>query len=150
MKLIACVLLAVLAVAAGDEGFYQQQEFASAPADTYSNYNNYYDQQPPRQKGLWERLFGNTRRQDGGFLGLGGLLGGAGAGAGAGGLGIVGPLLLFSLVIGALILAVAGAYFVVTQLNNSGRGLENDEWEIDHSVWMDQLQKDFEDSWKEE
>ena len=52
--------------------------------------------------------------------------------------------LLAALGLGALLAALA------FQLSNSGRGLDNDEWEIDHSVWMDQLQRDFEDSWSEE
>ncbi|KAF0290179.1 hypothetical protein FJT64_011620 [Amphibalanus amphitrite] len=37
-----------------------------------------------------------------------------------------------------------------TGLTSSGRGLDTDEWEVDHSVWMNQLQKDFEDSWSTE
>ena len=46
------------------------------------------------------------------------------------------------------VLALLG-FAVATQLNNSGRGLDTDEWEVDHSVWMDQLEKDFENSWSE-
>lgn len=57
---------------------------------------------------------------------------------------LLGLGLLAALATGALLAALA------LQLASSGRGLDNDEWEIDHSVWMDQLQRDFEDSWSEE
>ena len=48
MKLSICLLLAVVATASADQGFYQQQPVAqSAP----SGYNHYYDQQyQPAQK----------------------------------------------------------------------------------------------------
>ena len=52
--------------------------------------------------------------------------------------------------VAVVIAAVAGLAYVVSEINNSGRGLDSDEWEVDHSVWMDQLQKDFEDSWSTE
>ena len=50
------------------------------------------------------------------------------------------------LLIAAVVGLVAVAY-TISELNSSGRGLDNDDWEVDHSVWMNQLQKDFEDSW---
>ena len=59
------------------------------------------------------------------------------------------PVLLGGLAL-AGILGIIGAAFLFSQLNNSGRGLDTDEWEVDHSVWMDQLQRDFEDSWDTE
>ena len=64
-------------------------------------------------------------------------------------LGFLGPLLTIGLLlaIGVGLLAVALASL---DLNSSGRGLDTDEWEVDHSVWMNQLQKDFEDSWSTE
>ncbi|KAF0290174.1 hypothetical protein FJT64_011614 [Amphibalanus amphitrite] len=59
-----------------------------------------------------------------------------------------GPLLILVgiFVIGTGLLA--GAAYISTV--SSGRGLDTDEWEVDHSVWMSQLQKDFEDSWSAE
>jgi len=175
MKLIACVLLAVLAVAVGDEGFYQQQpnqyeqqqfhhqqqhqqqhhqqintrqdaqyqQQFSAPADTYSNYNNYGQQPPAKQPGfasrLWNRIFGGANRRQG----IAGLLGGLG------GFAAIGPIVAVVAVVAAIV-AVAVVNQVVTEINSSGRGLDSNEWEIDHSVWMDQLHKDFEDSWSVE
>ena len=56
------------------------------------------------------------------------------------------PALLIALGIGLAALAAAA---VAASLNSSGRGLDTDEWEVDHSVWMNQLQKDFESSWAE-
>ncbi|XP_043223085.1 uncharacterized protein LOC122382173 [Amphibalanus amphitrite] len=59
------------------------------------------------------------------------------------------PFLLLSLL--ALVgLAVTGVAYAVITNNSSGRGLDSDHWEVDHSVWMDQLQRDFEDSWSTE
>ena len=50
-----------------------------------------------------------------------------------------------------IIVVVVGVIILVSSLakgfTSSGRGLDTDEWEVDHSVWMNQLQKDFEDSW---
>jgi len=140
MKLIACVLLAVLAVAVGDEGFYQQQVFSSAPADTYSNYNSYYDnQRPAKQQGfasrLWNQLFEDNRRQGPGDI-VGLVTGG-------------GPVTILVIFAGVLLVIFVGAtaFSAFTQFAGSGRGLASDDWEINHSVWMNQLQKDFEDSW---
>ena len=45
--------------------------------------------------------------------------------------------------------AVATVAYLGAVLSTSGRGLDDDEWEVDHSVWMRQLEKDFENSWKE-
>ncbi|XP_037080800.1 uncharacterized protein LOC119101559 [Pollicipes pollicipes] len=136
MKLIVCIVLAVSAMVAADEGFFPQS--AQSAPDTYSNYNynNYYDYQPPKQTGWLDRLFGATRRQ-----GLGGLLGGLG------GIGAVGPIIGVVVAVVAVIAVVAGIGYVVTTINSSGRGLDTDDWEVNHSVWMDQLQRDFEDSW---
>ncbi|XP_043193587.1 uncharacterized protein LOC122365961 [Amphibalanus amphitrite] len=59
------------------------------------------------------------------------------------------PFLLLSLL--ALVgLAVTGVAYAVITNNSSGRGLDSDQWEVDHSVWMNQLQRDFEDSWSTE
>ena len=58
-----------------------------------------------------------------------------------------GPIVIVVVVV-VVVVAVVGV--VATQLNNSGRGLDDDEWEVDHSVWMNQLQRDFEDSWAQE
>ena len=65
-------------------------------------------------------------------------------GSTAGGL----PILL--VVAGIIAIAVIGVSFYASVYNNSGRGLDTDEWEVDHSVWMDQLQRDFESSWSQE
>ncbi|XP_043193533.1 uncharacterized protein LOC122365940 [Amphibalanus amphitrite] len=132
MKLSVCLLLAVVATVSADDGFYQPQAVAqSAP----SAYNNYYDQQyqPPQSQGWLDRLFGSNRRQ-----GLGGLLGG-----GLGIFGLIGPIALVVIAIVGLV----GTAYVLSELDSSGRGLDSDQWEVDHSVWMNQLQRDFEDSW---
>ena len=50
-------------------------------------------------------------------------------------------------VIIAVALFAAAAYISTV---SSGRGLDTDEWEVDHSVWMNQLRQDFEDSWSTE
>ena len=60
---------------------------------------------------------------------------------------VLGPLFLVGLGLLAALALGSLLAFLFTQLNNSGRGLDTDEWEVDHSVWMDQLQKDFEESW---
>ena len=49
-----------------------------------------------------------------------------------------------------VVVVVVAIVAVTNELTSSGRGLDNDEWEVDHSVWMNQLQKDFEDSWSTE
>ena len=49
-----------------------------------------------------------------------------------------------------LIAIVATVFYLGAVLSSSGRGLETDDWELDHSVWTDRLEKDFEDSWIEE
>ena len=52
------------------------------------------------------------------------------------------------IIISVVAVAVAGAIAVAaSNITSSGRGLNTEEWEVDHSVWMDQLKKDFEDSW---
>ena len=55
---------------------------------------------------------------------------------------------VIGVVVVVAVVAVVGV--AVTQINSSGRGLDVDEWEMDHSVWMNQLQRDFEDSWGQE
>ena len=59
---------------------------------------------------------------------------------------------IFGVVLAAIlvIVIVATIAYIGAVLSSSGRGLDNDVWEVDHSVWMDQLHKDFEDSWKEQ
>ena len=55
MKLSICLLLAVVAAASADQGFYQPQPVQhSAP----SGYNNYYDQQyqPAKKQGYVIRI----------------------------------------------------------------------------------------------
>ena len=51
-------------------------------------------------------------------------------------------------VIFVIVVVVATFAYIGTLLSSSGRGLDTDEWEVDHSVWMNHLQKDFEDSWE--
>ncbi|KAF0291239.1 hypothetical protein FJT64_010618 [Amphibalanus amphitrite] len=133
MKLSACLLLAVVAAVSADQGFYQPQAAAvqSAPS-SYTNYapGNYYDQRPPARQGWFDRIFGGSNRRQG----IAGLLAG------------IGPIGAVVGVVVAVVVVVAVAA-AATQLSQSGRGLDNDEWEVDHSVWMSQLQRDFEDSW---
>ena len=52
MKLSICLLLAVVAAASADEGFYQQQPVAQSAPSGYG-YNNYYDyqSQPVKKQG---------------------------------------------------------------------------------------------------
>ena len=45
------------------------------------------------------------------------------------------------------VIGLLGVAYVLSDLDSSGRGLDSDEWEVDHSVWMNQLHRDFEDSW---
>ena len=84
----------------------------------------------------------------GGAVGPLGAVGGALGPLGAVG-GALGPL---GAVIGAVVAlaTVAAVAYVANDINTSGRGLNSDEWEINHSVWMDQLNKDFEDSWPQQ
>ena len=48
------------------------------------------------------------------------------------------------------VVAVGAVAYAASELSNSGRGLETDEWEMNQSLWMDQLEKDFENSWSVE
>ena len=57
------------------------------------------------------------------------------------------PIILICAGLGLAALAAAA---FGSALTSSGRGLDTDEWVVDHSVWMSQLQKDFEDSWSTE
>jgi len=122
---------------------YQEQFAPSAgsapsnfqrPQQYEGNYNNYYDNSRPQAPGIIERFFGGIRRQDG-IFGIGG--------AGIGGFGLA----IVIIIVGLAVLAGAAA---IGSITSSGRGLDSDDWEVDHSVWMDQLQKDFEDSWSTE
>ena len=61
----------------------------------------------------------------------------------------IGPIVLVVVVAGVVI-GIISIVVSVSNFSSSGRGLETDKWEVDHSVWMNQLQKDFEDSWSEE
>lgn len=55
-------------------------------------------------------------------------------------------LLVASIIfIGLILLAFAAS----VNLSGSGRGLDDDEWEIHHSDWLDTLQRDFEMQWSE-
>ncbi|XP_043212194.1 uncharacterized protein LOC122376399 [Amphibalanus amphitrite] len=67
-----------------------------------------------------------------------------------GGPGIADIILPIILICAGLGLAALAAAAFGSALTSSGRGLDTDEWEVDHSVWMNQLQKDFEDSWSTE
>ena len=58
-----------------------------------------------------------------------------------------GPIIAIALV-GLFVITIV--FFVGTALSSSGRGLDTDEWEVNHSAWMQQLYEDFEDSWKEQ
>ncbi|XP_037080101.1 uncharacterized protein LOC119100974 [Pollicipes pollicipes] len=127
MKVIACIVLALSAAVVAGEGFYPDSTH-SAPS-AYSNYNH-YDYQTAPEDGVWRRLFGSNRRQ--------GLLGGLG--------GLVGPGVLIGVLL-AIILTAAGLGYMMANINSSGRGLDTDDWEVNHSVWLDQLQRDFEASW---
>lgn len=62
---------------------------------------------------------------------------------------VVKPLMVFGLL---LLLAVGTSALLGYAAGTgalSGRGLESSVWELDHSVWLDQLAKDFENSWLE-
>ncbi|XP_037080594.1 uncharacterized protein LOC119101369 [Pollicipes pollicipes] len=133
MKLIICIVLAVAAVVAADEGLYPQP--AQSAPDSYAYYNN-YEPELPKQSGWLDRLFGSTRRQ-----GLAGLFGGLG------GIGFAGPLIALVVVVLLVAVGLTALNYVISTINSSGRGLDTDEWEVNHSVWMNQLQQDFEDSW---
>ncbi|XP_043211032.1 uncharacterized protein LOC122375595 [Amphibalanus amphitrite] len=142
MKLRCIVLAALVTVVAADylenNGYYEQP---AAPSQ-------YYGYQRRRSAGgglagFVRRLFGrgDVRRQ---FTGTGATGGGGVLGADSLG-SILLPIVLVGLGGAALVAAIGSL-----DLNNSGRGLDTDEWEVDHSVWMNQLQKDFEDSWSTE
>ena len=50
MKLSICLLLAVVATASADQGFYQQQPVAQSAPSGYFNENHYGYQPPARQR----------------------------------------------------------------------------------------------------
>ncbi|XP_037080374.1 uncharacterized protein LOC119101192 [Pollicipes pollicipes] len=134
MKLIICIVLAVAAVVAADEGFYPQS--AQSAPDSHAYYNN-YEPELPKRNGWLDRLFGSNRRQ-----GLAGLLGGLG------GIGAAGPIIAVVAVVIVVAVGLTALNTVISNINSSGRDLGTDDWEINHSVWMDQLQQEFEDSWE--
>ncbi|XP_043206582.1 uncharacterized protein LOC122372959 [Amphibalanus amphitrite] len=157
MKLSCVLLLALVAMVVADSSEYYQsdysQEYSQEPSNYYSSRRG-----RPASRGIFGKLknllgLGATRRQFTGPTGTGTGFTGVGATGGqfiaqpatGGGFPLL-PILLGGLGLAALA-ALIGGLFLATQLNNSGRGLDTDEWEVDHSVWMDQLQKDFEDSW---
>ena len=53
MKLSMCLLLAVVATASADQGFYQPQQAVQSAPSSYSSYatENYYDNRPPAKQG---------------------------------------------------------------------------------------------------
>ncbi|KAF0290175.1 hypothetical protein FJT64_011615 [Amphibalanus amphitrite] len=131
MKLTAVLVLSLAALACADTSYQNFQTYTDHANQASSNY---YDHRPARRSskgviGFIQRLFNPIRRQD---------LSGASSAL---------PLVGAALLVGA---AVIGVSFYASVYNNSGRGLDTDEWEVDHSVWMSQLQKDFEDSWSQE
>jgi len=178
--MIVGVLVLAAAVASGsiqkrDTGAAQeyQQEYQQEPE--YNNYNNYYNQRPNRParrrssgplswiKNIFSFNRGALNRDSGGGHsgGSSGYSSGSSGGSygheasygGGSGISIADVGLgIGALVLCCVVLAVGSGLFMtlITTLNGSGRGIETDEWEIDHSVWMDQLQKDFEDSWATE
>ncbi|XP_037075861.1 uncharacterized protein LOC119096960 [Pollicipes pollicipes] len=128
MKAIFCIVLALSAAVAANGGFYPFS-VQRAP-DAFDNYNrNHY--KTAKHSGLLDRLFGANRRQ--------GILEGLG--------GIGGPVAVVGVVVAGII-AATGLAFVIANINSSGRGLDTDDWEDSQSVWMDQLVRDFEDSWQ--
>ena len=50
----------------------------------------------------------------------------------------------------ALVIGIVSIFADKDKFTSSGRGLDTNDWEVDHSVWMNQLQKDFENSWSTE
>ncbi|XP_037080413.1 uncharacterized protein LOC119101221 [Pollicipes pollicipes] len=152
--LIAFVCCCVAAVATGTLQ-KRDTEYALNDDETYyNNYYNYQNQPVRRRKSPFGWLQSIVSRASGGYDSTG-YSGGSSYGyqpqeQGGGKFDILGPLFLVSLGLLAALALGALLAFLFTQLNNSGRGLDNDDWEINHSVWMDQLQKDFEDSWAEE
>ncbi|KAF0288868.1 hypothetical protein FJT64_012761 [Amphibalanus amphitrite] len=158
--ILAALICASVAVAASGTLQKRDTEYALNDDETY--YNNYYNHQNPRPVRRNKSPFGWLSRivsrasggYDTGYSGYSGSSGGYGysshpqQGGGKGDL--LGPLFLLGLGLLAALALGSLLAFLFTQLNGSGRGLDTDEWEVDHSVWMDQLQKDFEDSWSEE
>ncbi|XP_043211028.1 uncharacterized protein LOC122375592 [Amphibalanus amphitrite] len=128
----ALLVVGLAAVARSDEEFYSPSAPQYYQPQHTSSYSNYYPSGPPSSGGsILDSLLGGNRRQ---FDVLGG--------------GLAGPLLILVVifVIGTGLLA--GAAYISTV--SSGRGLDTDQWEVDHSVWMEQLNRDFEDSWSTE
>lgn len=154
--------LVCASIAAAASGSLQKRDTEYALSDDETYYNNYYNHQNTRPVRRNKSPFGWLSRivsrasggYDTGYSGYSGSSGGYSShpqGNQGGGKGdILGPLFLLGLGLLAALALGSLLAFLFTQLNNSGRGLDTDEWEVDHSVWMDQLQKDFEDSWSEE
>ncbi|XP_037094490.1 uncharacterized protein LOC119114484 [Pollicipes pollicipes] len=129
MKAIFCIVLALSAAVAANGGFYPFS-VQRAP-DAFDNYNrNHY--KTAKHSGLLDRLFGANRRQ--------GILEGLG--------GIGGPVAVVGGSLVAGIHSPTGLAVVIANINSSGRGLDTDGLEDSQSVWMDQLVRDFEDSWQ--
>ncbi|KAF0290169.1 hypothetical protein FJT64_011609 [Amphibalanus amphitrite] len=137
MKLSCLLLLALAAVVVADSSeYYQNYETEYSQESSYDQgapSPNYYSGQKRR-----------TARQQSGLSGILKKLFGFGATPAS-----LAPYLLLGLLFGLGTGALVGA-FASLDFNSSGRGLDTDEWEVDHSVWMNQLQKDFEDSWSTE
>jgi len=136
-----------------------QEEFASPE---YSN-NYYQNQQPYRPRpvkqsyspfGWVQNLFRRSSYDSGssssGYSSAPSHGGGYHQQAVSSGPGIADIILPIILICLGLGLAALAAAAITSSLSSSGRGLDTDEWEVDHSVWMNQLQKDFEDSWATE
>jgi len=137
MKLAVFVLLSMAALTWADSSYtqYQQNTYPNYYAESAPSSSNYYGSAPTqRRQGIVDSIrdffFSSNRRQ---------------AGI-AGGLPIIAiAAVVLVVVVVAVVVAVAAGDF-----SSSGRGLDTNQWEVDHSVWMNQLQKDFEDSWSTE
>ncbi|XP_037074402.1 uncharacterized protein LOC119095640 isoform X2 [Pollicipes pollicipes] len=146
-------------------GSVQKRDTEYAGHDGAETYNNYYQRAPARKRnsgplGWVQNLFRRSSYDsyDSGSSGS------AHSGYSApsyqqqsyhprpskGGFSIGDVILPIILLCAGLGLGALAAAAFSAALSSSGRGLDSDEWEIDHSVWMDQLQKDFEDSWATE
>ncbi|XP_043206587.1 uncharacterized protein LOC122375590 [Amphibalanus amphitrite] len=134
MKLSIVMLLLLVALVRTDTS-YQNFESYESSHDLSSASSNYYEHSQPNRRistgltGYLRQYLNPIRRQ--GFQGV---------------IPYLWPLGLLCIVI---FLALIGYGYYSALYNSSGRGLDTDEWEVDHSVWMSQLQKDFEDSWSE-
>ncbi|XP_043206584.1 uncharacterized protein LOC122375597 [Amphibalanus amphitrite] len=141
MKFAIFVALTLAAMAWADSSYQSYQpDYQNSYQNEYQT--NYYDQQaatpyyPQRRQSFFETvssLFSPANRRQ---FGLGG--------------GFFGIAIVVVIVVVVIVGVVGLVAALSTGLTSSGRGLDTDEWEVDHSVWMNQLQKDFEDSWSTE